>query len=210
MAEVQEEKKWTSIIHVLKNKNVLILGIVYFLLKPARYSLLFWGPKYIYDKLGTGMSESGLISSFFEMTGILGVYFAGYISDKVFGSRRMPVIVICLMLLGLFVFFLDDLPASRISLSLSLMLIGLLLFGPDSIVSGTAAIDFGTKKGAATAAGVINGMGSVGAIIGGTLPGLFLERWGWNGIFAFLGIMLFIAGSILIPKWNTVPITKSV
>ena len=54
------------------------------------------------------------------------------------------------------------------------MLIGLLLFGPDSIISGTAAIDFGTKQGASTAAGIINGMGSVGAIIGGTIPGFFL------------------------------------
>ena len=156
------------------------------------------------------MSESGLISSFFELAGIVGVFIAGYISDKVFGSRRMPVIAICLMMLGIFVFFLDDMPATRLSMSLSLMLIGFLLFGPDSLVSGTAAIDFGTKKGASTAAGLINGMGSIGAIIGGTVPGLFLERWGWNGIFAFLGVMLFIAGGILIPKWNTVPITKSV
>ncbi len=210
LSEEQVEKKWGSILHVLKSKNVLTLGVVYFLLKPTRYSLLFWGPKYIYDKLGTGMSESGLISSFFELAGIISVFFAGYISDKVFGSRRMPVVVICLMLLGIFVFFLDDLPATRLSLSLSLMLIGLLLFGPDSIVSGTAAIDFGTKKGASTAAGIINSMGSVGAIVGGTIPGLLLERWGWNGVFSFLGILLFIAGSILIPKWNTVPISTNV
>jgi sugar phosphate permease len=78
--------------------------------------------------------------------GIAGVFFAGYISDKVFRARRMPVIVICLMLLGIFVFFLDDLPATRLSLSLSLMLIGLLLFGPDSLVSGTAAMILVQKK----------------------------------------------------------------
>jgi len=37
---------------------VLLLGAVYFCFKPARYAILFWGPRYINDKLGTGMAES--------------------------------------------------------------------------------------------------------------------------------------------------------
>jgi len=48
---------------------------------------------------------------------------------------------------------------------------GFLVFIPDSLISGTAAIDFGTKKGASTANGVINGMGSIGQMLGVMLPG---------------------------------------
>lgn len=205
--EEENAGDWKTIFEVLTNRNVLLLSAVYFLLKPTRYAILFWGPKYINEKLGSGMTESGLISSMFELAGIFSVLVGGYVSDKFFGARRMPVCVICLLSLGLFLFFLDDLPATRLVLSASLLLIGFLLYAPDSLVSGTAAIDFGTKKGASTAAGLINGAGSVGAIIGGTIPGFFAAQWGWNGVFMFLASMVLLAGVILLPKWNTLPST---
>jgi OPA family sugar phosphate sensor protein UhpC-like MFS transporter len=97
------------------------------------------------------------------------------------------------------------LPPSRLMLGGAFFLIGLLLFGPDSLITGTAAVDFGTKKGASTASGVINGTGSVGAILGGTLPGFFNQHWGWGGVFGLLGAMVFVGGLLLMPKWNAVP-----
>jgi len=68
-------------------------------------------------------------------------------------------------------------------------------------------MDFGTKKGTSTASGVINGMGSVGGLLGGTIPGFFNERWGWGGVFGVLGVMAAIGGLMLLPKWNAVPPT---
>ena len=41
------------------------------------------------------------------------------------------------------------------------------------VISGAAAIDFGTSEAAGTATGFVNGCGSVGAILGGLLPGCF-------------------------------------
>jgi len=86
---------------------VLILGAVYFCLKPTRYAIFFWGPLYINEKLGTGMTESAIISVFFELGGPIGVLVAGYLSDKVFESKRIPVCVICLILLALVLFFFN-------------------------------------------------------------------------------------------------------
>ena len=87
--------------------------------------------------------------------------------------------------------------------------IGFLLYIPDSLLSGTAAIDFGTKKGASTAAGFINGLGSAGAILGGSLPGIVSERWGWNVLFSALAITVTLAALLLMPKWNAVPAASS-
>ncbi len=204
---VVEEKhdSWKIILEVLANPMVLLLGAVYFCFKPARYAILFWGPAYINDKLGTGMAESGFISAMFELAGPFSVILAGLISDKIFGARRMPVSIICLLLLGVLLYFLDDLPSTRWMLAGSLFLIGLLTYAPDSLISGTAAVDFGTKKGAATASGLINGCGSIGAIVGGTIPGFFHERWGWHGVFTSLAAAAVLAGLLLLPKWNALP-----
>jgi len=74
-----------------RRPHVLLLALIYFCLKPARYAILLWGPKYINESIGSGMSESGLISGDVELAGPISVIVAGFVSDKIFGSRRMPV-----------------------------------------------------------------------------------------------------------------------
>ena len=45
-----------------------------------------------------------------------------------------------------------------------LSLVGFMLFGPDSLLTGAGAMDLGSKKSALAAAGIINGMGSIGSM----------------------------------------------
>jgi OPA family sugar phosphate sensor protein UhpC-like MFS transporter len=199
---------WHVLVEVLKSPMVLLLALVYFFMKPARYAILLWGPKYLSEQLHTGMAKSGSLGGLFELAGPISVFLAGVVSDRFFGTRRNPVCVVCLFASGVLLFFLNKFPHTAATLGASLFFLGLLLFPPDSLVSGTAAIDFGTRRGAATAAGLINGCGSLGAFFGGTIPGLFHDRWGWNGVFACLSVTLIIAGLLLLPKWNAVPKTK--
>ena len=56
----------------------------------------------------------------------------------------------------------------------------------DMMMQANGHLDFGTKQGASTASGLINGAGSVGAVVGGTLPGLVQKQWGWQGVFTVL------------------------
>ena len=204
-AQPPPEGSWKVILGVLRNPMVMLLAAVYFCLKPTRYAILFWGPKYINDKLGTGMAASGFLSAMFELAGPFSVILAGFVSDKIFSSRRMPVSIICLGLLAFVLFFLDKLPATRLMLGGCLFLIGMLTYAPDSLISGTSAVDFGTKSGASTASGLINGFGSVGAIVGGTLPGFVHKAWGWQGVFTMLAVAVLVAAVLLLPKWNALP-----
>ncbi len=204
-ASCEPEGSWSVIREVVTNRMVLLFAAVYFLLKPARYAILFWGPKFIHARLNSNMTESGLLSGLFELAGPAAALTGGYLSDRVFGTRRVPVCVICLLLLGGLLISFNHFPVSRWMLGVSFFAIGMLLFAPDSLVVGAAAVDFGTKRGASTAAGVINGMGSIGAILGGTLPGFFNQRWGWDGVFTLLGGMTLLAALILLPRWNALP-----
>ena len=207
------ENSWANIISVLKDPMVRMLAGVYFFLKPTRYAILFWGPVYITEKLGTRGETSGFmdgaIATMFELAGPLSVLIAGIVTDKVFGSRRMPVAVMCLLSLSVVLFLMDNLPANRLALGAGFFMIGILLYAPDSLISGTAAVDFGTRKGAGTAAGLINGCGSFGAGLGVFLPGLVKEHWGWDGIFLALSISILIAGLLLLPHWNKLPQSHS-
>ena len=204
-----EEGSWKSTLVVVKTPMVLILGAFYFFLKPVRYAILFWGPLYISEKLGTGMTRSAVVSVCFELGGPLGILSAGYISDKVFRSRRMPISIICLIGLSIVLFSFNYLAGYQNTLLVACLLfaIGFLLYGPDSLLSGAAAVDFGTKTGASTASGFINGMGAIGAILGGALPGVIATKWGWEPLFYMLGITTMLSAIVLIPKWNALPKT---
>ncbi len=209
--EDHEEGSWKTVISVYKNKMVLLLGAFYFFLKPTRYAIFFWAPLYVSDKFGTGMTESAVISVFFELGGPLGIIAAGYFSDRMFASKRFPISIIFLFLLAITLFSFNYFAAfNNIYIIAALLFaIGFFLYGPDSLLTGAAAVDFGTKKGAGTATGFINGSGSVGAVFGGALPGYIAAKWGWDPLFIILGCCVLVAGLILIPKWHTLPKTKS-
>jgi MFS transporter, OPA family, glycerol-3-phosphate transporter len=203
--EDEPEGSWKVILQVATHPTVLLLGAAYFCLKPARYAILFWGPKYVYDKLGVGTTEAGFLGALPDLAGPFSILAAGWISDRFFGTRRLPVSILCMGLLALLLLVLDRLPLTSAMLGAGLFCFGLLAYAPDALIAGIAAVDFGTKKGASTASGLINGLGSLGAIVGGVAPGFFQEKWGWQGVFTFLAMTLLLAVILLIPQWNAVP-----
>ncbi|MCH7679894.1 MFS transporter [candidate division KSB1 bacterium] len=211
-SDTPAEGSWEMTFTVIKNPMVLLLGAMYFFLKPTRYLILLWGPLYVSESLGTDMAESAFVISGFFLAGPLSVLAGGYASDKLFQSRRMPYCAISMLLLAVLLFFFIDLASSAHSSMVSaglLFLVGFLIYGPDSLVSATAAVDFGTSKGASTASGIINGLGSIGAIIGGALIPGYKDILGWDGVFTLMAGSVFIAGVLMVTKWNALPDTAA-
>lgn len=210
----EPEGSWQVIADVLRSRMVLLLAAVYFFIKQPRYLILFSAPLVIHERLGLGEKASSDLASMFELAGPFGVLVGGFLSDRVFRSRRMPLSVLCLVAAGLLLAFFPRLPPTYSATWAGLFALGFLLYIPDSLVSATAAIDFGTKRGASTAAGVINGCGSVGAILGGTLPGWIPGLVGsdapvWDSVFVGLSISMFAAAALLLPQWNALPPTAA-
>ena len=92
-ADQQKEGSFHQILLVFRNPMILRLAAIYFLLKPTRYAILFWGPLIVYERLGGNIGQSALISAVFEAAGPIGVIFFGYSSDKWFQARRMPAVI---------------------------------------------------------------------------------------------------------------------
>jgi OPA family sugar phosphate sensor protein UhpC-like MFS transporter len=206
------EGSWNVVAEVLRNRMVWLLALVYFLVKPTRYLLLYWSPVYVNELLGTGTASSGFLGSLFDLAGPIGTLAGGLISDRLFKSKRIPISVLSLFCLAAFMASFRFLPATRLAIGSGMFLIGFLIYIPDSLIAGAASIDFGTRKGASTASGLVNGLGSIGQIVGVTLPGWAGRILGqghalWNSIFLWLGISLALAGLLLLPRWNRLPAT---
>ena len=88
---------------------------------------------------------------------------------------------------------------------LAMMLVGALLFGPDSLVSGAVSQDIGGPHAAALACGIINGLGSIGAIFQGFMTDYVSRTYGWDMLFIIFQFLAILATLSLLPFFRVRP-----
>jgi len=176
-----------------------------------RNGIMKWG--YIFLK------EAGGASSFaFKhwgmmlcIAGILGGVFAGTISDRVFQSRRGPSAVILYAMMVVAV----GLGAVFIASPVMAYMLGfgsLCIIGVHGMLSGTASADFGGKKNAGVAVGLIDGMVYIGSAaesftFGKVLPkgAAQTDPTNWR-IWLFILLPVTVVGFLLATRiWNAKP-----
>ncbi len=78
------------------------------------------------------------------------------------------------------------------------------------MLSGTASMDFGGRKAAATATGMFDGMQYIGGTAVGSGMGWLLQNFGW-GVWGPSMIGFSVVGAVLMMRlWNARPTSKSV
>ena len=167
--------------------NILIMGVIYFTIKFLRYALWSWAPFFLRQNFGLAGDKAGYLSSVFELCGFAGVIGSGWASDKFFGGRRAFLAFAMLTMMTFSFVLMATLGATSVFyFTLSMGLAGSMLFGPDSLLSGVGAIDVGSKRGALAAAGIINGMGSIGPIFQEEIIGWMYKAFGHRLLPIFL------------------------
>jgi sugar phosphate permease len=173
--------------------SIVAMGLIYFGLKFLRYALDSWSALILGEQFGMSTTRAGYWSAAFDWIGFLGVIAGGIWSDRIAGARRTPVIfwmtLGCLACTSLMWF------VGLSSVTLFIVLLGLIGFtamGPDSLLSGACAMDAGTRRQAALAAGIINGLGSIGPIVQEPTIGWLKQTAGVHAVFLLLVGVVFL------------------
>ncbi len=173
--------------------SIVAMGLIYFGFKFLRYALDSWSAMILGEHFGMSTSNAAYLSTAFDWVGFLGVIVAGYWSDRIPGARRTPVIF--WMTTGCFIFTCAMWMVGLTSPVLFVVLLGLIGFtamGPDSLLSGAGAMDVGSRRQAAIAAGVINGLGSIGPILQEPAIGWLKKTQGLDAVFLLLVGIVFL------------------
>lgn len=174
--------------------NVVLIGVFYFFVKFIRYALWSWAPFLLETQYNLKGDAAGYLSTVFDVGGAFGVVLIGWLSDRFFGSKRTPVAFLFILLMVASCLLLYTAGTTSLTwFGISIGLIGFSLYGPDALMSGAAAIDVGDRRTATMAAGIINGMGSVGSVVQELVLGEVLK--GKDAIGATFGVLL--ASSVL-------------
>ncbi len=194
---------WQGLREVSRTPIVWTLSVSYFLLELTRYAFLFWLPLYLTAHLLYSLKDAGYLSSLFELIGFTGAIAAGYLSDRVFSSRRLPVCVLMLTGFGLTMFCQPLLAKSGLlGTAIGISLMGFFCYGPDTLLCGAAAQDAGGQKHAGAVVGFVDGFGHLGSILSPYIVIWVSQHLGWNRLFDILGFMAILSGVTLLPKWN--------
>ena len=173
--------------------SIVAMGLIYFGLKFLRYALDSWSALILGEQFGMSTSRAGYLSAAFDWIGFLGVIAGGVWSDRIPGARRTPVIFwMALGCLG-FTSLMWFVGLSSVTVFVVLLgLIGFAAMGPDSLLSGACAMDAGTRRQAALAAGIINGLGSIGPIVQEPAIGWLKQTAGVHAVLLLLVAVVFL------------------
>ena len=174
-------------------RAIVAMGLIYFGFKFLRYALDSWAALILGEQFGLSTSAAGYWSAVYDWIGFMGVLAAGYWSDRIPGARRTPVIfwmtLACLVCTG--IMWTSGLESLWLFV-LMLGLIGFTAMGPDSLISGACAMDAGNRRQAALAAGIINGVGSIGPIVQEPTIGWLKQTAGVDAVFLLLVGVVFL------------------
>jgi len=174
---------------VFRNKVILFLIGAEFCTGFVRQGVMLYFTEYLDEVYHLAKKEplfwwTGVA---FMLGGILGGLLCGWMSDKLFQSRRPPVAftfyLVQVAMLALLGFSLGR--GSWLGQVWAVVLLGLtamFIFGVHGMLSGTASMDFGGRKAAATVAGALDGIQYIGSGLTGFGLGWVLKTYGWDGI----------------------------
>jgi sugar phosphate permease len=167
--------------------NIGLVGVFYFFIKFIRYTIWSWTPYMLSNNYGLSGADAGYLSTTFDLAGIAGVIAAGWLSDKFFDGRRAKISFLFVLAIGVSCMILYYFGSVNLwMMGISLGLVGFFLYGPDALMTGAGAIEVADLRRATLAAGVINGMGSVGSVAQEFMVGPVLAGAGPTAVFSLL------------------------
>lgn len=197
---------------ILTNPVILTIAFVEMCTGIIRNGIMQWYPIFAKENLAHGVTTGfkytldnwGLIQM---IAGITGGMFAGWVSDRFFNSRRAPSAGLLYITMTVCTAFMLFALMNGWTLSLLTFIMSICVIGTHGMLSGTATMDFGGRKGAGTAVGIIDGFVYLGTAIQAFAIGHITTSpaLGWNYWPLFM-LPFGVLGTVLLLRiWHVMP-----
>ncbi|MGN0007100.1 MAG: MFS transporter [Alistipes sp.] len=185
------------------NPLIWILAFANFFVYVVRFSILDWGPKFLTEARDMSYSYAGWTVAIFEIFGIIGMLFAGWITDKAFAGRAHRTCVFCMLGTAVFMtaFYLLPNDVHPLVLICVLAMAGFCIYGPQALI-GIAAANQATKKAAATANGLTGIFGYLSVFVSGLGLGVLVDHFGWNYVFVGMIAVAVVGMAVFMLMWG--------
>jgi OPA family glycerol-3-phosphate transporter-like MFS transporter len=196
---------------VVGNPVALTIAGAEFCTGVVRHGFEQWFPRYMTEaqKLPLDSPIFARGAGAVVLAGIAGAFFAGTLSDYLFKGRRPPMAFVGYFLITCSLYVIYRAPSVNFVI-LAFVVNSFAISIVHSMLSGTASMDFGGKKAAATAAGLFDGMQYVGGSFVGLGMGWMLDKYGWGSWGGSMIGFSLMGAFLMLFLWNARPVTKVV
>ena len=192
---------------VFSNPVILTIIAAEFCTGFVRQGVMLWFVPFLKEvhHIEHGATLFTVASTGITVGGILGGLLCGFLSDRVFGSRRPPVAFI--FYIGqIFALVLLGQTASPVMAALLIPFTCMWIFGVHGMLSATSAMDFGGTRAAASVAGICDGVQYIASGLTGFALGSALDTYGWS-MWTWMIIPFSVVGALLMTRiWNETPL----
>jgi len=201
---------------IFTNKVILVVGMIEFCTGVLRNGVMHWFSIFAKEQIAAAPGFAGQWNFWLNNWGLMlmlagasGGMLAGWMSDHLFQSRRAPVAGILYTILLLATIGMTfTLYGNPMVLGSIVSVVSIAVIGTHGVLSGTATMDFGGRKAAATAVGLIDGLVYLGTGLQSLALG-FITTWNWQFWPVFL-IPFAVTGIILTSRiWYAIPKGKT-
>ena len=146
-----------------------------------------WNPTYLTEVAKLDAASAATASLAFPLAGAVSAVLGGWLVDRSGGRYGVVVIPSLLVLIAVLVLLawlpLEGQPWAVVAL---LAAAGFFLLAPYTFCAGVLAVKIGGQRAGATASGLIDTAGYLGAVLAGSGIGRVAEGYGWGAAFASL------------------------
>ena len=182
---------------VFQNPYIWYISLANFFVYVLRFAVLDWGPTLLKEMKHFPVQKGGWMVGAFEVSGIIGMLLAGWLTDRVFKGRGARMCVFCMIGASVSLLAFWKLGNTPMEATVLLASAGFFIYGPQALIGITAA-NLATKRAAATAAGFTGLFAYASTLVSGLGLGYVVQHHGWNVGFGSLlaigavGLFMFI------------------
>jgi ACS family glucarate transporter-like MFS transporter len=181
---------------LLRNKNIGMISVSYFLDSFLLFIFIFWFYLYLTDERGFGVLKGGVYNSLPYVFGMIMLPLIGRLCDALAGrigrSRSRRVFAIgCLLSAAIFLFLGAKVSAPLPVIVCLSLAVGCLISTEGPFWSTTVEAAW---PHAGTGGGVMNTAGNLAGVVSTALAPAMVRQIGWVGMFAVCAAMLVAAG----------------
>merc|ERR1719150_2670255 len=206
---IQGEETAIGFFGALRIPGVVEFSLCLFFAKLVSYTFLYWLPNYIHEKDHVDAEKAAVLSTIFDLGGIVDGVVAGLVSD----SSQRPATTCLVMLVAAVptmysyqklvddwcpITAVDGAPVHNSCYTANILftlLTGTLVNGPYALITTAVSAELGqhpslqgSSKALATVTAIIDGTGSIGAAIGPFLAGALSGNNDWGRVSKMLMI----------------------
>ena len=207
-AEDGEHPTWPVVRALLRRPQFLIACALSFTVTLMRESFNTWSVDFL-TSIQTGhrsIATAALHSVGFDGAGACAILATGLAYDRISPSNRRWLMVATLALLAVVIGVLPRTTGSPVTGAVLIGAVGLLVYGPYSLLSGVLAVESGGARLAATAAGIIDGVGYLAAILAGAALGRVLDLGGYTLGFGILSAITAVSALLALALQSPPPL----